>query len=514
MERFLREAKAAARLNHPHIVPVYDAGRDGKLNYIASAFIDGQPLAAMIEQLAGDFRRIATLIRQLAEALDYAHSQGVIHRDVKPDNVMIDSAGQPHLMDFGLARIGDAAQKLTHDGTVMGTPAYMSPEQACDDPSAVTHASDQYSLGVVLYELLTGDTPFSGPPAIIIFNVLNQPIPAPRSLRADLPSDLETICLKATAKEPERRYGSCREFAEDLRRWLVGEPITARRVSQTERLLRWCRRNPVVATLIATVVLLSLTGTTVTAILWGQAATAANQAKQANNDLQKRQSELVEATEHAEKSATDAKQAAESERRAKEDIRHKAYASEINRAQHTVEIGDVAYARRILEGLVPSDGEDDLRGFEWHYLWRCCHLAKPLSTSATKEAVRAVAFSPDGKWLAASEGRRIHLWNVETQAHTRTLEGHQFQVMTLAWNPSGTTLVSGSVNPKEIPGELLIWDTTKWTPQPLESNGDDVMQAVFSPDGTRLFVAMVAADSGFGSPSARYFGFKGTLGGW
>ncbi len=253
VERFLREAKAAARLNHPHIVPVYDAGRDGELNYIASAFIDGQPLSAMIDQFTGEFRRIATVIRQLAEALDYAHSQGVIHRDVKPDNVMIDSAGQPHLMDFGLARIGDAAQKLTHDGTVMGTPAYMSPEQACDDPSAVTHASDQYSLGVVLYELLTGETPFVGPPAIIIFNVLNQPIPAPRSLRADLPPDLETICLKAVSRESSARYATCADFAADLERWRNDEPIQARRTTALERGLRWCKRNPILAGMTGTV---------------------------------------------------------------------------------------------------------------------------------------------------------------------------------------------------------------------------------------------------------------------
>lgn len=274
VERFLREAKAAARLNHPHIVPVYDAGRDGELNYIASAFIDGQPLAAMIEPLAGDFRRIATLIRQLAEALDYAHSQGVIHRDVKPDNVMIDSAGQPHLMDFGLARIGDAAQKLTHDGTVMGTPAYMSPEQACDDPSAVTHASDQYSLGVVLYELLTGDTPFSGPPAIIIFNTLNQPIPAPRSLRADLPPDLETICLKALSRESSARYATCADFAADLERWLKDEPIQARRISRVERLLRWCRREPVVAGMTAAIVLVTILGFSAVTWQWQQAVKA------------------------------------------------------------------------------------------------------------------------------------------------------------------------------------------------------------------------------------------------
>ena len=165
--RFLREPKAAAQLRHPNIVPVYDAGSDGAQHYIASAFIDGQTLEASLDakgdQGQFDFRGAAKIVLALAEALNYAHKLGIVHRDVKPANIMLDSVGEPLIMDFGLARIESSADQLTHDGSIMGTPAYMAPEQASRQHGEVGPNSDQYSLGVVFYELLCGERPFSGP---------------------------------------------------------------------------------------------------------------------------------------------------------------------------------------------------------------------------------------------------------------------------------------------------------------------------------------------------------------
>lgn len=245
--RFLREPKAAAQLRHPNIVPVFDAGTDGDRYYIASAYIEGRTLEEVIDEGRGDFRRSARIISELAVALDYAHRSGVIHRDVKPANIMIDERGQALLMDFGLARLETSTEKITQDGSLMGTPAYMAPEQADRSFGEVGPASDQYSLGVVLYELLCGQPPFSGPPTILLFNTIQQEPPAPRTIDPEIPRDLETVCLKAIAKTPRERYRSCGALADDLRRWLADRPIRARRVSPWERIWRWCRRNPIAA---------------------------------------------------------------------------------------------------------------------------------------------------------------------------------------------------------------------------------------------------------------------------
>ena len=257
--RFLREPKAAAQLRHPHIVPVYDAGTDGEHYYIASAYIEGHTLQHVIEQERPDFRRAAEIVRGLADALHYAHRMGVVHRDVKPANVMIDRQGQALLMDFGLARLESSEEKLTQDGSLMGTPAYMAPEQADGSLGEVGPASDQYGLGVVLYEALCRQTPFSGPPSVLIFNAIHQEPPAPSSLDPEIPRDLETICLKAMAKRAGERYANCGAMADDLRRWLAGKPIRARRVGPVERAVGWCRRNRALAALSVVSLVLLLT---------------------------------------------------------------------------------------------------------------------------------------------------------------------------------------------------------------------------------------------------------------
>ncbi|HJT79064.1 MAG TPA: serine/threonine-protein kinase, partial [Gemmataceae bacterium] len=246
VQRFLREAKAAANLRHPHIVPVFEAGTDGGHHFIAAAFIPGRTLEAAVEEARPDFRRSAQLVRQLAGALAYAHGLGIVHRDVKPANVMLDERGDPLLMDFGLAARQEEAEKLTQDGARMGTPLYMAPEQWAGQAVA---ASDQYSLGVLLFELFAGQTPFSGTPELLAFLHEKQEPPSPRKFDRRLPRDLETICLKCLQKEPGRRYADCQALADDLRRWLDGETVTARRPGPGERLLRWGRRNPLVAAL-------------------------------------------------------------------------------------------------------------------------------------------------------------------------------------------------------------------------------------------------------------------------
>jgi serine/threonine protein kinase len=225
VERFLREAKVVAKMLHGNIVPVYELGEDEGAYFIASAFIAGQSLADIIPENGLDAGRAVRLVLQLLEALAYAHDQGVLHRDVKPSNAMLGDKDTLYLMDFGLAGwVGQDTGRMTQDGSVMGTPSYMPPEQASGQIQRVGPAADQYSAGVVLYELLTGHLPFEGGPIqAVLYNVIHTAPPTPSEFRADLDSNLEAICLRALAKKPEERFPDCRAFAEALRSWQAGK---------------------------------------------------------------------------------------------------------------------------------------------------------------------------------------------------------------------------------------------------------------------------------------------------
>jgi tetratricopeptide (TPR) repeat protein len=262
--RFRREARAVAQLEHPQIVPIYEFDREGTTCYLVYAFVPGTTLAARLAAGRLSFRQTAALVARVALALDYAHRQGVIHRDVKPANILLDENGQPHLTDFGLARRESGEITLTLDGEPLGTPAYMSPEQARGEAHRVDGRSDLCSLGAVLYQMLTGALPFRGDnwPAILKQLLSEEPQP-PRRLDAEIPRDLETICLRCLEKEPSRRYATAGAMAEDLERFSNGEPILARPVGRAERFGRWCRRKPAVAALSMALVLVAASGVAV-----------------------------------------------------------------------------------------------------------------------------------------------------------------------------------------------------------------------------------------------------------
>ena len=242
VERFMREARSVAQLHHPGIVPVHEVGYAEGVPYLVSEFVEGITLADRLT--AGPFapRDAAELVAAVADALEYAHGKGVIHRDVKPSNIMFTPEGRPRLMDFGMAKREGGELTMTTEGQVLGTPAYMSPEQARGEARRVDGRSDVYSAGVVLYQLLCGELPFRGNGRMVLHQVIHEEPPPPRRIHDRVPRDLERICLKAMSKEPGHRYARAGELAEDLRRYLEGLPVYARPIGLLSQGWLWCRR--------------------------------------------------------------------------------------------------------------------------------------------------------------------------------------------------------------------------------------------------------------------------------
>ncbi len=273
--RFEREARAAAGLDHPNLVPVFDAGEEGSISYIASAYCPGPTLASWLKARPEPVppRLAAQIVVRLAQAIAHAHSRGVLHRDLKPGNVIMepiprgavrsDEAGLdciPRVTDFGLARLSAAGQEATaatQSGAILGTPSYMAPEQAQGGGDAVGPAADVYGLGAILYALLVGRPPFQADSVLDTLLLLRTQEPvAPSRLRPRVPRDLETVCLKCLCKEPHRRYATAESLADDLDRFLAGQPVRARRVGPVGRLALWCRRQPALAATIGLAVLI------------------------------------------------------------------------------------------------------------------------------------------------------------------------------------------------------------------------------------------------------------------
>src|SRR5258705_3092528 len=245
LKRFRLEAEAAARLEHPGIVPIHEVGeRDGSC-YFSMKFIAGGQLDEVVRQTPMSIRQAVELITKVARTVHYAHEHGILHRDIKPGNILLDAKGEPHLTDFGLARLVESESTVTRTMEVLGTPSYMAPEQAVGNNDVVSSVTDVYGLGAVLYQLLTGHAPFAGGTTYETIKLLldTEPRP-PRLLNPKIDRDLSTICLKCLEKDPKLRYASAFALAEDLEHWLKHEPIVARHTGLFTRGRQWVRRNP------------------------------------------------------------------------------------------------------------------------------------------------------------------------------------------------------------------------------------------------------------------------------
>jgi WD40 repeat protein/tRNA A-37 threonylcarbamoyl transferase component Bud32 len=476
LDRFLREARSIAQLRHPSIVTVHEVGQRDGLPYLVSDFVPGVTLADQLSARRPGFREAAELVAAVADALQYAHEQGVVHRDIKPSNIMIGDDGRPCVMDFSLAKREAGEITMTVEGQVLGTPAYMAPEQARGEGHAVDGRGDVYSLGVVLYQLLTGELPFRGTQRMLLHQVLHDEPRSPRSLNDRIPRDLETICLKAMAKEPRRRYQSARELGDDLRRFLKGEPIQARPVSRGEKLWRWCRRNPVVASLLAAVLLLLVLVAVVASVGYVREAKLRLEAVQQQGIAQEAEAQAHTEAERATRLASD-------ERRARQEARRNLHVANVRLAQQAWEEAQVDHMLQLLEAAERRQPDDEeLRGFEWHYLWRLGHPEVP-TLRGHITTVNSVAFSPDGQCLAsASSDRTVKLWETATGKELRTLKGNTGPVYGVAFSPDGQRLASASADQT-----VKLWETaTGKVLLTLKGHTSTVYSVAFSPDGQRL----------------------------
>jgi WD40 repeat protein len=482
LQRFQTEAAAAAQLQHPNIVALYEVGTHDQQPYFSMEYVNGSSLAQRVALGTLPGRLAASYLEKTARAVHYAHQRGIIHRDLKPANVLLDDQDQPKITDFGLAKLLQTESGQTRTGAVVGTPSYMAPEQAAASKQ-LGPACDVYSLGAILYELLTGRPPFRGETALATLNLVAEAEPAPpRLLNPRVDADLETICLKCLEKEPARRYASAAALADDLRRYLDGEPIAARRLGRLGRALKWCRRKPAAAALLAVTALALL------ALVGGAAAFGVHAGLVADEERRLRDAAVQQQTR-----AEDAGRRVQLQIDA---LDHLLYLGEMRQADHAVEAADLGRAARLLDKWRPRPGIPDLREWEWYYLKNLCGprsvLWVPPPRTAPDELaappwVTAVAYHPLGKQLASGEGQpgkanAIKLWDLATGKVLHTLGGHANQVTALAYSPDGKWLASASAD-----GTVKLWDAAAGRHlATLRGHKKYVSGVAFRPDGKVL----------------------------
>jgi WD40 repeat protein/tRNA A-37 threonylcarbamoyl transferase component Bud32 len=416
--RFRSEAEAAANLRHPNIVAIHETGEARGQHFFSMDYVPRRNLAEIVRDEPLPAKRAARYVEVIARAIHYAHQQGILHRDLKPSNVLIDADDQPRITDFGLAKRLRGDHGITVTGQTLGSPNFMPPEQTSGRSKDIGPPSDVYGIGAILYHALTGRPPFQAATLEEVLRAVHEKEPVlPRLLNASLPRDLETICLKCLEKDPAKRYATGLELAEELERFSRDEPIRARPVGPAEKLWRWCRRHPAMALVSGALLVAVLAGAS--GIVW----------------------QWRRATRNAVA------------------LRHGLYAADVNLAWHVRAEKNLSRARELLLRHQPKPGDEDLRGFEWRYLWSLCQSQEAASITAHDAEVSAVAVTPDGAWLLTmGYDRSVKLWDLRTHEFKSTL-------LKLAGRPPNHGLAASSDGKLAAASDgftVTIWETSNW----------------------------------------------------
>ncbi len=438
----MHEARTAAKLHHPNIVTVHEVGIEGSQVYIASEYIDGDTLRHEMNRGRLPVERTVSILDTLARAAAHAHSHGVIHRDLKPTNVMLSADGEPFITDFGIAKQISAEESISSEGAVIGTFSYMSPEQAMGHTRDTDHRADVYALGVMMFEMLTEYRPFRGNVEAIIRQKIHDDPPSPRRLVVSIPADLATICLKCLERDRAKRYQSATDLAEELERYREGMPILARPVSRAEKAWRWCHRQPVLASLVVGIFLSLVIGLSASSYFWAAAATNASQTRSA------------------------------------------LYRAQMNLIGTRWNNGDFAGLRASLASEPMRSMAKETDDFAFQYYSSA--LASFRQIVNHSDAVVDVAVSHDGRFFAsAGKDSVIRIWNSENGRLVRTLQVASGQIGSIEFSPTNHQLVSSHSD-----GRIRLWSPAQHSRVLFElDHGDGLSHVRFVSPGTQLVTA-------------------------